>query len=357
MASGAPTVAGRRTLDIAGAVILAVSVGWTLWSARGSSGDPLPVIALQTGCAGAYATARAATRWQRPVVPVAVVAVVSSVLVVRSVLPTLVPDAPPLGYVNANAALYVLTAVAASMVAAAFPYGPATAVALPLAAAFALGAVVSGSVTGMVVLCLAVVVLAARAVHWPPLLVGGSALLVLTVVSVTAALALDQLDDTAPAAARAGDVLDERRVLLWRDAAEIAHRHPVDGAGPGTFRELSPLARQDADARWAHSGFLQQGAEAGAVGMALLLAAFGWGFARVWEAGPDDPLTALGAVALAGLGLHASVDYVLHFPAVPLVAVALLGAATAPTPVSSTSPVTGSRRSSCRSAYRASTAR
>ncbi|MGH9283670.1 MAG: O-antigen ligase family protein, partial [Acidimicrobiales bacterium] len=130
--------------------------------------------------------------------------------------------------------------------------------------------------------------------------------------------------------ARAGEVLDERRVLLWRDAAAIAHRHPIDGSGPGSFAALSPTARRDADARWAHSGFLQQGAEAGAVGMALLLAAFGWGFSRLWQAGMQGAFPALGALALAALGLHASLDYVLHFPAVPLVASALVGAATAP---------------------------
>lgn len=326
----------RAVLDGAGWALLAASVGWTVWTASAHLGDAVPVAALQAACAAAFVGGRVATRWQSALVPVAVMSGVASALVLFSVVPGLDATAPPLGYVNANAALFVLAAVASAMAAMAFPPGPATAVAVPLAVAFALAAVVSGSVTAMVVLGLGAVVLAARAFHAPPLLVGGSALLVLATVSVTAVLALDRLDhDTAPAAVTAGDVLDERRVLLWRDAAVIAHRYPMDGAGPGRFRELSPLARQDADARWAHSGFLQQGAEAGAVGMALLLAAFGWGFARVWEAGPDDPFTALGAVALAGLGLHASVDYVLHFPAVPLVAAALVGAATARTPAPS----------------------
>jgi O-antigen ligase len=331
MATGVPAVRGTRAVDGAGLILLAGSLAWTAWTALAHGGHPLPVLGLQAGCAAAYGAARLATRWQRPVVPVAVVAVVASALVIQSVVPSVEAVTPPLGYVNANAALYVLTAVAAAMVADAFPPGPAGAVAVPLAIAFALAAVVSGSVTGMVVLALAAVVLVARLARAPLLLFGGCGLVLLVVVAVTAGLGVARLDEDArPATGRAGDVLDERRLLLWRDAAVIARRHPVDGAGPGRFQVLSPSARADADARWAHSGFLQQGAEAGAVGLALILATFGWGLVRLWWAGPGRPTTTLGVLALTALGLHAAVDYVLHFPAVPLVAAALVGAATVP---------------------------
>lgn len=334
MATGVPAVRGTRAIDGAGLVLLAASLAWTAWTALAHGGHPLPVLALQAGCASAYGAARLATRWQRPLVPVAVAAGVASALVLQSVVPSIEAASPPLGYVNANAALYVLTALAAAMVADAFPPGPAGAVAVPLALAFALAAVVSGSVTGMVVLAMAAVALVARLARAPLLLFAGCGLVLVLVVAVTAGLGVARLDDETRAATRpAGDLLDERRLLLWRDAAVIAHRHPVDGAGPGRFRELSPSARADADARWAHSGFLQQGAEAGAVGMALLLAAFGWGLVRLWWAGPRRPTTALGALALTALGLHAAVDYVLHFPVVPLVAAALAGTATvAPVP-------------------------
>ena len=40
-------------------------------------------------------------------------------------------------------------------------------------------------------------------------------------------------------------------------------------------------------------------------------------------------VVALGAAALAALVIHACVDYVLHFPAVPLAAAALVGTAQA----------------------------
>lgn len=319
-----------RALDAVGMVLLVTSVGWSGISALAGAGDALPVVGLQLGCAASYLLARALTRWQRPLVPVAVVAGVASSLVLGSVVPNVSPLALPLGYANANAALYVLVAVAAVMAAAAFPPGPATAVAVPVAAAFALAALVSGSVTAAVVLILGLVLIVARALGSWRSLVLGCIIAVQLVVGVTALLGVSRVEDTDPAFAER--LLDDRRVILWRDAAVIARRHPLSGAGPGRFQQESPTARIDADARWAHSGFLQQAAEQGAVGLALLLGAFGWGFARIWSAGLDtgeDTFVVLGAVALAAVGLHAGVDYVLHFAAVPLVGAALVGAATA----------------------------
>lgn len=328
MASGAASAPRAGGLDLAGVALLAASVAWTWWTGR-SGGDALPVAALQVGCAAAYAAARVATRWQRPVVPVAVVAGTCATLVLQSVLPSLAPLSPPLGYANANAALYVLTAVAAAMVAAAFPAGPATAVAVPLGAAFALAAVASASVTAVLILGLAVLAIVARALGSGPGLVTACYLAVQLAVAVTALLGVALLEGRQAALVGSAErLVDERRVLLWRDAAAIAREHPVAGVGAGGFADASPTAQEDADARWAHSGFFQQAAEAGAVGLALLLAAFGWGFARL-RAGPGDAFSVLGAVALAALGLHASVDYVLHFAAVPLVTAALVGAASA----------------------------
>jgi hypothetical protein len=52
-----------------------------------------------------------------------------------------------------------------------------------------------------------------------------------------------------------------------------------------------------------------------------------WGFASLGATAVPDLVSVLGAVALAALGIHASVDYVLHFPAVPVTASALVGAA------------------------------
>ena len=89
--------------------------------------------------------------------------------------------------------------------------------------------------------------------------------------------------------------------------------------GPGTFAQVDRTARRDADVRWAHNEFLQEGVELGWAGFALLVLLFGWGFARLWVLPAPDIVVALGAASLAALGIHASVDYVLHFPAVPLI--------------------------------------
>lgn len=328
MAAGAGAASRARTLDLVGVLLVAASVGWTFRTAASGGGDPFPVAALQLGCAVAYAAARAATRRQRPLVPVAVVAGVASAVVIGSAVPSLAPLGPPLGYANANAALYVLAAVAAVMAASAFRAGPATGIALPMALAFAVAAVVSRSVTGAVVLLMALGILrvsrVTRSVRAPVI---ACALVVQVVVAVTALLGVARIEGRSSAITER--LVDSRRVLLWRDAAMIVRSHPLAGTGPGRFRELSPTARSDPDAHWAHSGFLQQAAEQGAVGLVLLLGAFGWGFARLWSA-PRHTFAVCGVVVLVALGLHASVDYVLHFAAVPLTAAALVGAAGAP---------------------------
>lgn len=318
-------------LDRAGAALAALSIAWTGVSSLAAppGARAVPVVALQGGVVATYVAARVATARLRPLVPFAAVAATASALVLVSVLPSLDPLSPPLGYANADAALYVLVAVAACMVAAAFPPGPAAGVALPVAAAFAVAAVASGSVTGGVVLALGVAALVVAAAGTPRAAVGIAGVVVLASVAATAGLGVARAHGQRVAAVE--DRVDTRRVVLWRDAAVIAHTHPWTGAGPGRFQVESPTAMADADARWAHSGFLQQAAEQGAPGMALLLAAFGWAFARLWWS-PPDATTVLGAVAIAALGVHAALDWVLHVAAVPLAAAALAGAATARRP-------------------------
>ena len=120
--------------------------------------------------------------------------------------------------------------------------------------------------------------------------------------------------------------LDVRRVVLWHQSLRIIGRRP-GGVGPGRFAEVDHAAQRDADVRWAHNEFLQEGVELGWAGLALLVLVFGWGFARLWVLPAPDIVTALGAASLAALGIHASVDHVLHFPAIPLTAAALVGTA------------------------------
>jgi O-antigen ligase len=122
------------------------------------------------------------------------------------------------------------------------------------------------------------------------------------------------------------NLLDRRRVALWNDALGLMSEHPVTGVGPGRFAESRTTAPGDPDARWAHQEFMQQGAETGVPGLLLVLLVFGASFGWLWARA--DTLTAVAAGALAALGIHASLDYVLHFPVIPIAAAAILGAST-----------------------------
>jgi O-antigen ligase len=143
------------------------------------------------------------------------------------------------------------------------------------------------------------------------------------------------------AATLVGDVIGNRRVVLWHDALELTSQAPLVGVGPGRFAEEADTARNDFDARWAHHGFLQQGAETGLIGLALLVLIFMWGFWRLLGAGPSG-MAVMGAFALGALGLMACSDYVLHFPLITTVTAGLVGSGAAAT---SPSRPTARRRS------------
>lgn len=58
----------------------------------------------------------------------------------------------------------------------------------------------------------------------------------------------------------------------------------------------------------------------------LLVAVLAWAYARLWHA-PDARAAAIGAFALGAAAVHANVDYIFHFPAIPMAAAAIVGAA------------------------------
>jgi O-antigen ligase len=170
-------------------------------------------------------------------------------------------------------------------------------------------------------LLLPVIALAVLRYRGPRVAVGACAVLFLAALVTTLLMARFG----SPAGTEAA-ILDPRRILLWRDAWFLAVTNPLTGVGPGGFREESALARLDPDAAWAHHDFLQQGAETGLVGMVLLVGAFLWIYVGLWRGASRDSTSVLGAVSLTALGIHASVDYVLHFPELVLAAAALVGA-------------------------------
>jgi O-antigen ligase len=114
---------------------------------------------------------------------------------------------------------------------------------------------------------------------------------------------------------------------LWAEAADLAEHSSLRGVGPGSFATESSVSI-DADLRWAHDDFLQQAAEQGLVGLVLLLALVGCGFARLWVGRRPRAHTLAGAAALTLVGLHATVDHLLSHAAVPLTLSLLVGWAT-----------------------------
>ena len=124
--------------------------------------------------------------------------------------------------------------------------------------------------------------------------------------------------------------LSERRLQLQNDAWTMMLDHPVAGVGVGRFKELSPAVALDPDAPWAHHDFLQYGVEAGLPAFVLLVLFFLWAFPRLTASVHPRTSTTLAAVAVASLGVHACVDFVLQHPPVVSVIAALVGSAVGP---------------------------
>jgi O-antigen ligase len=239
----------------------------------------------------------------------------------------------PLGYANANGAFYLQAALAGLMLAAASRAASVRVVGVLAAAAFGVVPFAAKSVTsGALLLLLPILALLAHAFAGARVAIAGLAAVFIVTLAATIVLG-----STYTAGDRSGLVdrvvdasIDERRAALWHEALVMMGERPATGVGLGGFQVLSATARSDRDARWAHNNFLQHGAETGVIGFVLLTLLFVWGFASLGATGMPDTVSVLGAVAVAALGIHASVDYILHFPAVPITAAALVGAARSP---------------------------
>jgi peptidoglycan/xylan/chitin deacetylase (PgdA/CDA1 family)/O-antigen ligase len=326
--------------DILGMAVIGAAVIWTFVSAS-SAGAPWPMAGMLVLVAAAYALGRVAGRAKPALVPglVVVVALLIGFLSFVGVLPE-GADALPLGYVNARSAFWVEAAAATIMLALLLRTERGRIIALVLAAALAAIPLLSrseaASLVGVVVLPLAAGVSLAG---WRPRVavwLGGA--IVLT--SLAATLMVAAAPRESAVVRLAGDVLGERRVVLWHDALDLMLKDTLTGVGPGRFAQESEAAQTDPDARWAHHGFLQQGAETGVVGLALLVLMFVWGFWRLASV-PPAGMAVMGAFALAALGVLACSDYVFHFPLVVGTTAALVGSA-----VASARAADASRRSS-----------
>lgn len=260
---------------------------------------------------------------------------VTIVLVVAPFLPDVVAGRPrsgPLGYANANAELLLQAAIAWLMVGTDSRSSALRWMATAVAVVIGVVILTSGSFAAGWLLSLPLLVASLPAMTTRTIRRSVAVCAVVLLVALGTTWIVAAVGEDAERRGRddplAATVLGERRTVLWHTALVLMLEHPFVGVGPGKFAEAAGPAAADVDARHAHNEFLQQGAETGIMGPLLLVAVFLYGFARLWRVERPSRLTAFAATALAVLGVHANLDYILHFPAVPLAAALLVGAGT-----------------------------
>lgn len=336
MATADPAAAGNRegadhAPDAVGVAVLGCCAAWALISAAGRDARPEGVLLAVLALSAGYACGRICGS----LLPVTAAAsaglgALGLMLVPPRGLPgvTFAGLEPP-GDSGAAAALLVLSAGAACCAAAAA--GPRAARLLlrllalaPVGAALALGSPVGCAAAAGVVLCS---LAAARVRRRLPAL-AACALVTVLVAGGSWAVAERALPQAVAAPVESG--LTSHRVELWKDAAGLARAHPLLGAGPGRFTDLSPTAQQSArpDGR-PHSAPLQQAAEQGAVGVVLLGALYCWMLYGLWRSPRATPVVLSAGAALTALAALACVGNALSFTPVTAGAGLLAGLAMA----------------------------
>jgi hypothetical protein len=328
-ATGTAVRERRGSADAWGVAVLGACAAWALVTAAGRDGRPEGVLLAVLAVAAGYATGRIAGALL-PVTAPAVGALAGLGLALGAPDATAGPRlAAPLGHAGATAALLTLSAGAACCAAwaAAAPF--LRCALWLLAGGTAVAAAGQGSVAGCAA-CAGVLLcsLAATRMRHRGLGLAGPAAAVAAAGGLAWALAEDVLPEGLSASAEGQ--LGAYRVLLWRDAVALAGRDPLLGAGPGRFGELSPAAAQTlaSDGR-PHSAALQQAAEQGLVGVALLAAAGGWVLYALWRSPRGTPVVLSAAVSLAAVGVLATAGNALSFTTVTAGIGALAGVATA----------------------------
>jgi len=304
---------------------------WILVAWARSGGSAVPALGLLLACGLALVAARSMGSFARLVVPSAALA--AALLVAagsRTGVFSASPLSGPLEYANADGAFYVQAVIAGLMLA--FGAGPRLLRALGGTGAlffavlpFVIHAMASAALLVVLpAIALGSAALGPRAARLAPALLGVAFVGTVGVTILAGATYPPPLGRSLfqRSALR---LVDGERLSFWHDAYELMRGHPSTGVGPGRYSAVSPNALRDPDDRWAHNEFLQQGAEGGVMGLVFLALVFVWGFTRLSAGLSPDAVMLLGAASLAALGIHASVDYVMHFPAIPILSASLVG--------------------------------
>lgn len=323
--SRGPWLVGAGVVALVGA-----AMAWTAVAAAASGGRAGPPIGILAASGASFLVATVLTRVRRWIVPGAVAAAAGAMALTGSPFDTGHPLAGPFGYLNASGTFFALAAIAALMIAVE-QRSPAGRLAAGAAAAGAFAVTVAEGSAAAALLGVVLPALALGATRlWGArtAVVVLAALLAATLVLTAWVASTYRPGERGGAVARMVDAtLTERRAALWNEAIDLIGAHPAAGVGPGRFAEESGLARADADARWAHNGFLQHGAETGVLGLVTLVLLFALGILVPGMRAAADAYSALGAAALTALGIGACVDYLFHFPGLSVTAAALAGAA------------------------------
>ncbi|MDO5736168.1 MAG: O-antigen ligase family protein [Propionibacteriaceae bacterium] len=245
-----------------------------------------------------------------------------SALVLLPVLGSYGAAKAPLFYANANAALAVQLMALCGLVMVRTTGRQRAMVAV--GAVLALAAVAANySKAGFAVAVPAFVVVVATAWwparrRWVPIVAAFVGLITVTSAAMTIA-ALARHEGWPEWALIA---FDPARQTMWQDAIGLWERHPVLGAGTGTFQQVSRLG-YDADTAAAHSSVLQIGAETGWVGVALFAGIVIAGLAWACRGTPENAV--IGVAAWSALLVHSFADHLLEFVPVMLAAGLVLG--------------------------------
>lgn len=306
---------------------LALAAAWTVISSGASGGSPYGVVGtIAASAATLVATSLLprSSRW-RVLATITGSAVILAVVFGGDILSPS-PRGGPFGYANATGGFYLLATVAGLMLATSASTSWARRAGWAAAAPCAVIVVTSGSAANSVLL-----VLVAAALGVAPVLERRPGITRVAIVGMGALLAVVFAGSVVIGAGYGGgrsrNPLDERRQALWRDAITLIRENPVVGVGPGRFATESPVARSDADARWAHNGFLQVAAEIGLPGLLLIASAFAFTVAGLAATAQPDVMSILATAGVIAFGIGSSVDYLMHFPALPVTAAALAGTA------------------------------
>lgn len=328
-AAGRQTDGERRNVsDGVGVAVFAVCAAWSLITAAAHDGRPEGVLLAVLALAAGYSSGRILGALLPVAAPCAAALAGLGVAVALPHLAVGPQFTAPLGQSGAVAALLVL-ATGAACCAAWAASARAVRIVLCLLAAGIVGSAAAlgpsaGWVLGAAVLLWS---LAAGSVHRR-----GAGLLCL---ALAAALVVGGVWAVAENGLPSGLLglaegpLTAHRAELWHETLGLARRNLELGVGPGRSGELGdPTSQALAPDGKPHSAPLQQAAEQGLVGLALLAAAFCWVLYALWRTPRSTPVALTAGAALTALAALAAVGDALSFTTVTVGAGLLAGLAT-----------------------------